>query len=69
MKAIHSEKIDFRFLPNLKEYDRADSFPFDFEPNGISFGSKLKGKLFKYILNQMEFHLVQNREGKFVGIF
>ena len=26
-------------------YDRGDSFPFDFEPNGIKFGSKLKGKL------------------------
>ena len=26
-------------------YDRGDSFPFDFEPNGIPLGSKLKGKL------------------------
>ena len=26
-------------------YDRGDSFPFDFEPNGIQFGSKSKGKL------------------------
>ena len=26
-------------------YDRVDSFPFDFEPNGIPFGSKSKGKL------------------------
>ena len=26
-------------------YDRGDSFPFDFEPNGNSFASKLKGKL------------------------
>ena len=26
-------------------YDRGDSFPFDFEPNGIPFGSKLNGKL------------------------
>jgi len=26
-------------------YDRADSFPFDFEPNGNPFGSKSKGKL------------------------
>ena len=26
-------------------YDRGDSFPFDFEPNGILFGSKSKGKL------------------------
>ena len=26
-------------------YDHGDSFPFDFEPNGITFGSKSKGKL------------------------
>ena len=26
-------------------YDPGDSFPFDFEPNKIHFGSKLKGKL------------------------
>ena len=27
------------------EYDRGDSFPFDFEPNGFPSGSKPKGKL------------------------
>ena len=27
------------------EYDRSDSFPFDFQPNGIPFGAKSKGKL------------------------
>ena len=26
-------------------YDRGDSFPSDFEPNGIPFGSKSKGNL------------------------
>ena len=26
-------------------YDCGDSFPLDFEPNGIPFGSKSKGKL------------------------
>ena len=26
-------------------YDRGDRFLFDFEPNGIPIGSKLKGKL------------------------
>ena len=26
-------------------YDRGDSFPFDFVPNGISLGSKSRGKL------------------------
>ena len=26
-------------------YDRGDKFSFDFEPNGIPFGSKSKGKL------------------------
>ena len=25
-------------------YDRGDSFPFNFEPNGIPFGSKSKGR-------------------------
>ena len=70
-------------------YDGGDSFPFNFELNGIPFGSKSKGKLsppsyliqFHYtektifsfpfklngtvlllILNQIEFHLVQNRK-------
>ena len=27
------------------EYDRGDSYPFNFEPNGNPFGSKSKGKL------------------------
>ena len=27
------------------EYNRDDSFPFGFEPNGIPFGLKTKGKL------------------------
>ena len=27
------------------EYDRGDSFSFDFEPNGFPFGPKSKGKL------------------------
>ena len=26
-------------------YDRGDRFPFDFEPNGIPYGTKSKGKL------------------------
>ena len=26
-------------------YDRGDSFPFDFEPNGVPFGLKSNGKL------------------------
>ena len=32
-------QIYFQFLSNCKEYDRSDSFPFNYEPNGISFGS------------------------------
>ena len=28
-----------------KMYDIGNSFPFDFEPNGIQFGSKSEGKL------------------------
>ena len=44
-------------------YDRGDSFPFDFEPNGIPFGSKCKGKLFPFnFLNQLKIHLVQKIE-------
>ena len=42
---LHSEEIDYQFLSNLLEYDRGDSFPFNFEPNEIPFGSKSKGKL------------------------
>ena len=36
--------MEFHSVQNLG-YDRVDSFPFDVEPNGIPFGSKLKGKL------------------------
>ena len=39
------KKLAFHFLSNSMEFDRGDSFPFDFEPNGIPFGSKSKGKL------------------------
>ena len=38
-------KLAFYFLSKLMGYDRGDSFSFDFEPNGIQFRSKLKGKL------------------------
>jgi len=38
-------KLDFYFLSRLMGYHRGDSFPFDFELNGISFCSKSKGKL------------------------
>ena len=34
-----------RFHSNLMGYERGDSFPFDFETNGVPFGSKAKGKL------------------------
>ena len=38
-------KLYFLFLSNWMGYVISDSFPFDFEPNGIPFGSKLsKGK-------------------------
>ena len=33
------------------EYDRGDSFSFDFEPNGIPFGSKVEMTYNKYIFN------------------
>ena len=33
-------KLSFYFLSNWMGYDRGDSFPFDFQPNGIPFGSE-----------------------------
>ena len=41
---ITLRKLDFLFLPNLMGYDRGDSFPIDFEPNGFPLGSKAKSK-------------------------
>ena len=38
---VHSKNY-FNFLSNWMGYDRGDSFPFDFQPNGIQFGSKRK---------------------------
>ena len=37
------------FLSNWMGYDRNDSFPFDFEPNGLPFGLKLKGWYYDHI--------------------
>ena len=43
---LHSlRKLYIHFLSNRMGYGRGDSFPFYFEPNGIPYGSKLKGKL------------------------
>ena len=33
-------KLGFHFLPHWMGYDCGDSFPVDFEPNGIPFGSE-----------------------------
>ena len=38
-------------------YDRGDSIPFDFEPNGIKFGSKSKGN---YHHDHISFNLKVN---------
>ena len=38
-------KLYFHFLSRCMGYDCGDSFPFDFEANGIPFGSKSKGEL------------------------
>ena len=43
-------------------YGCGDSFPFDFEPNRIPFGSKSKGKLSPRSYPKYGFHLVQNRK-------
>ena len=29
---------DSFLIERIKEYDRSDGFPFDYEPNGIAFG-------------------------------
>ena len=42
---ITLRKLYFHFFSHWMGYDWDDSFPFNFEPNGIPFGSKLKGKL------------------------
>ena len=34
-----ARKLDFHFLSYWMGYDRGDSFPFDFEPNEIPFGT------------------------------
>jgi len=45
-------------------YGRGDSFPFDFEPNRIPFGSKSIGKLSPIQLNEIPLNLKGN--GKIV---
>ena len=57
---ISLRKLAFHFLSHWMGYDRCDSFPSDFEPNGILFGLKSKGTVFLSIMNQMESHLIQN---------
>ena len=47
---VLKQNISIRFHI-MMEYDRGDSFPFDFEPNGILIVSKC---------NQIEYYLVQN---------
>jgi len=37
------KKIDINFYSKLMEYDRGDSFPFNFDPNGIQYWLKIKG--------------------------
>ena len=38
LKTSAPRKLCFHFLSHLMGYDRGESFPFDFEPNGIQFG-------------------------------
>ena len=38
-------KMNLYFFPNSMESDRGNSSPYEFEPNGIPFGSKSKGEL------------------------
>ena len=41
----HTQIDRFAFLSNWFEYDSGDNFLFEFELNGIPFGSELKEKL------------------------
>ena len=41
-------KLFFHFLSHLMGYDRGDSFPFDFGPNRIPFGSKNQNENFHH---------------------
>ena len=44
-------------------YDRSDSFPFDFEPNGIPFGSENRKE------NSHHEHIPLNLEGNEILVF
>ena len=46
-------------------YDRGDSFPLNFEPNGIPLGSKWKGKLRRGFFSPELGHPTPGREGDF----
>ena len=39
-KGVAQKEIDFRFLLSKRESDCIYYFPFDFKPNGITFGSE-----------------------------
>ena len=39
-----SERLRLSFLSNFNEYDRSDSFPFDYDPNGFPFLFIIKRK-------------------------
>ena len=41
---LHTEKTIFPFPFTLNGYDRSDSFPLDFEPNRITYSSKIEEK-------------------------
>ena len=45
MLQVTMKKLDFHFLSHWMGYDRGNSFPFDFEPNGIPFGSKYRKRI------------------------
>ena len=48
-------KLYFYFLSHWMRYDRSDSFPFDFEPNGIPFGHVLWSYIYNGIQNGIPF--------------
>ena len=50
-------------------YDRGDSFPFDFEPNGIPFGSKSKRKMSpRSMVDHIPFNVKGNEKNSFLSV-
>ena len=58
-------KLYFHFLSHWMGYDRGESFPFNFQPDGNPFGSKSKGK---QSLRSYPIQYVRNRKYSFLSV-